>query len=70
MDTRGVPMDPVQYKNNWDKVQHFLTQEGGAKLTFLYKQDNPTAKLGKMTVQPVIKSIQLQLKMKNVCQVR
>ncbi len=70
MDTRGVPMVPVQYKNNWDKAQHFLTQEGGAKFTVLYKQDNPTAKFGKMMTQPVIKSIQLQLKMKNVCQVR
>lgn len=70
MDTRGVPMDPVQYKNNWDKAQHFLTQEGGAKLTALYKQDNPTAKLGKMTVQPVITSIQLQPGTKNVYQVR
>lgn len=70
MDTRGVPMDPVQYKNNWDKAQHFLTQEGGAKLAALYKQDNPTAKLGKMTVQPVITSIQLQPGTKNVYQVR
>ena len=70
MNTRGVPMDPVQYKQNWDQAQHYLTPEGGAKLSALYKQDNPTDKLGKMTVQPVIKSIQLQPGTDNVYQVR
>ena len=69
-NARGVPMDPVQYKQNWDRAQHYLTPEGGAKLSALYKQDNPTDKLGKMTVQPVIKSIQLQPGTDNVYQVR
>lgn len=70
LNTRTVPLDPVLYKNNVDRAQHFLTQEASQKMVAMMKSDNPRTKLGKMTIQPVIKSIQLQPGSKSTYQVR
>ena len=60
LDTRTVPLDPVAYKNNVDRATHFLTNESSNKLSAMIKNDDPRAKLGRLTVLPTIKSIQLQ----------
>ena len=60
LDTRTVPLDPVLFKNNIDRSQHFMTREASTKMASMLKSDNPRTKLGKMTFQPVIKSFQLQ----------
>lgn len=60
MDTRTVPLDPVLFKNNTDRALHFMTREASAKMDAMMQSDNPRMKLGKMTIQPIIKSIQLQ----------
>ena len=70
LDTRTVPLDPVLYKNNVDRAQHFLTQEASQKMIAMMKSDNPRTKLGKMTIQPVIKSVQLQPGSKSTYQIR
>lgn len=59
-DTRAIPLDPVQYRTNWDHAKHFMTQEGMQKYSAIVAKDNPIAKLGHLTVQPQIKSIQIQ----------
>lgn len=59
-DTRTVPLDPIQFKRNWDEAAAFTTPEAMTKLGHFIEKDNPVDKLGKMTVQPKIKSIQLQ----------
>ncbi|MFC2525285.1 MAG: VirB8/TrbF family protein [Selenomonas noxia] len=59
-DTRTIPLDPVQYKTNWEHAQHFLTQEAAQKLNGILQSDNPAAKFGRVTTQPTIKSIQAQ----------
>ena len=69
-DTRTVPLDPVQYKNNVDRASHYLTTQSANKLADMLKNDDPRAKLGKMTVQPTIRSIQLQPGSKGTYQVR
>ena len=70
LDTRTVPLDPVLFKNNIDRAQHFMTREASTKMASMLKSDNPRTKLGKMTIQPVIKSIQLQPGSKSTYQVR
>ena len=69
-DTRTIPLDPVQYKTNWNKAKHFMTNEAAQKYSALVSKENPIAKLGHMTVQPQIKSIQLQPGTKATYQVR
>ena len=59
MNTRTIPLDPVQYRANWETSKHFLTQEAAQKLLAMTDKDKPVEKLGHMTVQPEIKSIQL-----------
>lgn len=69
-DTRTIPLDPVQYKTNWNSAQHFLTQEAGQKMSELTKRDNPVARLGHITTQTQIRSIQLQPGSQSTYQVR
>lgn len=69
-DVRGVPMDPIQFKRNVDTAQHFMTQEAAQKYAGIIQGHNPVAKLGKSTVIPELRSIQLQPGSKNVYQVR
>lgn len=70
MNTRTIPLDPVQYRANWETSKHFLTQEAAQKLLAMTDKDKPVEKLGHMTVQPEIKSIQLQPGTKSTYQVR
>lgn len=60
LDTRTIPLDPVQYKQSWERSKHFLTSEAAQKLNSMVGKENPVAKLGHMTTQPQIRSIQLQ----------
>lgn len=70
LDTRNIPLDPVAFNNNMTTAQHFMTNEAATKYLSLIQNDNPAAKLGKFTVQPTIKSIQLQPGSKATYQVR
>ena len=69
-DTRTIPLDPVQYKNNWNRARHFMTQEAAQKINAIVSKDNPVGLLGRMTVQPQIRSIQLQPGSNSTYQVR
>ena len=69
-DTRTIPLDPVQYKNNWNRARHFMTQEAAQKINAIISKDNPVGLLGRMTVQPQIRSIQLQPGSNSTYQVR
>lgn len=69
-DTRSIPLDPVQFRRNWDAAQAFMTPEAMNKLSELIAKDQPAQKLGKMTILPQIKSIQLQPGTKATYQVR
>ena len=70
LDTRTVPLDPVQYKLSLERSKRFLTSEASQKMDGVLAKDNPISKLGHMTVQPEIKSVQLQPGSKNTYQVR
>ncbi len=70
IDTRTVPADVVEYKNNWTEASHFLTSEAATKLNTFIKEDGQRSKLGRMTVSPKINSVQLQPNSKKVYQVR
>ncbi len=70
MDVRGVPMDPVAFKQQIDHAQHYMTTEAAKKYSGLIQKSNPAAKLGHATVIPQLKSIQLQPGSKNTYQIR
>lgn len=67
---RTVPLDPVQYKVNWETASHFMSQEASNKLMEFLKRENFNEKLGRETVQPTIISMQLYPGTKNTYQVR
>ena len=67
---RYIPLDPVLLRNNWNTAQHFMTKEAAQKLNTLIQHEGHIAKLGKFTVQPDIKSIQLQPGTQRTYQVR
>ena len=69
-DTRTIPLDPVQYKKNWEHAQHFMRQAAAQKMNAVVGEDNPAAKLGRKPVQPEINSIQLQPGTNSTYQVR
>lgn len=70
LDTRTVPLDPVQFNLSHENAKYFLTPEAAKKMQEMTGKDSPVSKLGHMTVQPEIKSIQLQPGSKNTYQVR
>ena len=57
VNTRSMPLDPVVYKNNWNKAYNFLTKNSAAKMSSLMKADEMTADFGNKTVQVSIISI-------------
>ena len=57
VDTRSMPLDPVVYKNNWNKAYGFLTKTSAEKMTSLVKADQMAAEFGRRTVQVSITSI-------------
>lgn len=70
LDTRTIPLDPIQYKNSLEKSKHFMTSEASQKFNALLLKDDPVKKLGRSTVQPEIRSVQLQPGSKSTYQVR
>lgn len=70
LNTRTIPLDPIQYKNSLEKSKYFMTSEASQKFNALLMKDDPIKKLGRMTVQPEIRSVQLQPDSKNTYQVR
>ena len=44
LDTRTVPLDPVLFKNNIDRSQHFMTREASTKMASMLKSDHPIRK--------------------------
>lgn len=57
---RTIPLDPVQYKENWNRAQLFLTQPAAQKLNHLIAPENQVARLGRSTTAIKIRSIQKQ----------
>lgn len=57
VNTRSMPLDPVVYKNNWNKVYNFLTKNSAAKMTSIMQSDKMTADFGNRTVHVNITSI-------------
>lgn len=70
LDTRTIPLDPIQYKNGLEKSKHFMTSEASQKFNALLMKDDPVKKLGRSTIQPEIRSVQLQPGSKSTYQVR
>lgn len=70
LDTRTIPLDPIQYKNRLEKSKHFMTSEASQKFNTLLMKDDPVKKLGRSTIQPEIRSVQLQPGSKSTYQVR
>ena len=70
MQTRTIPLDPVQFQSNWKTASQFMTDNALQKYTAMVNKEKPAAKLGKKTVQPVIKTIQLYPGSKNTYQIR
>ena len=69
-DTRTVPVDVVLYRQHWDRAQHFMTPEAGAKYAQLLGSENFMAHLGEHTVQPTITVLQRQPGQANVYEIR
>ena len=42
LDTRTVPLDPVLFKNNIDRSQHFMTREASTKMASMLKSEDET----------------------------
>jgi type IV secretion system protein VirB5 len=57
VNTRSMPLDPVIFKNNWNKAYSFLTKNSAAKMSSMMKTDQMTADFGNRTVQVSITSI-------------
>ena len=68
--TRTIPLDPVQFQSNWKTASQFMTKGALDKYTSMVNKEKPASKLGKFTVQPVIKTIQLYPGSKNTYQIR
>ena len=51
LDTRTIPLDPIQYKNGLEKSKHFMTSEASQKFNALLMKDDPVKKLGRYTAR-------------------
>lgn len=47
---RTLTLDPVAVKQNWIDAYNFLSNRGAERLNSYFKQNNPTALLGKKTI--------------------
>lgn len=70
MNTRTIPLDPIAFKTNWENASHFMSKEAYAKYTQFINREKPAAKLGRVTIQPQIKTMQIFPGTKNTYQVR
>ena len=68
--TRSVPLDPVVLSQNWSNARQFMSEAAYAKYSQEVAKDPPGAKVGKTTVQPEIKTIQLYPGTNNTYQIR
>ena len=59
-DIRSVGYDPVLWKHNHNRAQHFLTQAAAQKLNALLTQEGIRSKIGKETVMIRVTSVQQQ----------
>lgn len=48
--TRSIPLDPVLAKKNWLTAYNFLTSRSAEQLNNYFRQNSPTALLGKKTI--------------------
>lgn len=67
---RTVPLDPILYKTNWKNAQYFLIPQAAQKLNNMIVKENQIAKLGTITTQVTIRSLQKQPGLENTFQVR
>lgn len=70
MQTRSIPLDPVAFRNSWKIAEHFMSKDCFNKYSQFIQRENPAAKLGKVTVQPEIKTIQIFPGTKQTYQIR
>lgn len=50
-NTRGIPLDPVVYKQHWNSAYAFLTQNAAQKMNAEVQSENIAQYFGKKTVQ-------------------
>lgn len=67
---RTVPLDPILYKENWRIAQYFLMPEAATKLNNMIIKENQIGRLGSVTTQVTIRSLQKQPGLQNTFQVR
>lgn len=54
-NTRGVPLDPIVYQDNWNRAYAYMTKSAVGKMTSLMQgAESPAQKLGRITVQPSV----------------
>ena len=70
LQTRSIPLDPIAFRTNWQNAKHFMTKDSYAKYTQFINREKPGTKLGHVTVQPEIKTMQIFPGTKNTYQVR
>lgn len=68
--TRTLPLDPILYKQNWTKSQHYMTQAASQKYNRMISEENQLARLGRTTTQVKIRSLQKQPGSERTFQVR
>lgn len=51
-NSRSVPLDPIMYKQNWNKAYMFMRQSAATKMNQYMQNENQISLLGRETVQP------------------
>ena len=68
--TRGIPLDPVMYRNNWATAQHYMTGEAARKMAILVERENQPSKLNHVTTELTFVTMQPQVGVKDAYQIR
>lgn len=50
-DTRGIPLDPVVFSQNWNKAYAYMSKNAAAKMTSYMQGENVQSKIGVKTIQ-------------------
>jgi len=50
-NTRGVPLDPVVFSQNWNKAYAYMTKGAAGKMSTMMQKEPPSMNLGKKTIQ-------------------
>ena len=54
-NTRGVPLDPIVFRENWTRAYAYMTKGAAGKMnTLMQGKESPALKLGHITVQPTV----------------